>query len=135
MPRPVHTPLTPVRIELPNGDRYHLHPRPADLEGFLAPEREPHLAPGITPVRILVHPIDHAAYAVSLAPDELEELLRRADREKAELAGQPPPRPLPEEEPAPGRGQRDPEAHRLGPNVAEPPDPGHRGAHRLRRRP
>lgn len=133
MPRPVHTPLAPVRLELPNGDRYHLHPRAADLEGWLDPARVPHLGPGISPVRVRVHTTDSGTYVVSLAPGELDELLARARHDLAQLADLPAEPPEPEQ-PARGRGQLDPESRRLGPNVAEPPDPGHRGGHRRKRR-
>ena len=67
-PKSVHTPADqPVVLELPTGDRYHLHPRPADLEGYLAPERVPHLQPGIAPIKVQV---THGAagYVVTLAP-------------------------------------------------------------------
>lgn len=77
-PRPVHTPVEEsVVLELPNGDRYHLHPQPAEFEGYLAPQRVPHLTPGIAPIKVQV---THGAagYWVTLAPDELETLLRRA---------------------------------------------------------
>lgn len=130
MPRPVHTPEVPIRLELPSGDRYHLHPRQADLQGWLAPERAPRLRPGVTPVQVRVTG-SGPAYTVTLAPDELDEILRRAEREIATLAEHTPAPPEPRD-PTRGRGQRDPEARRLGPNVASPPDPGHRGTHRHR---
>jgi hypothetical protein len=132
MQRPVHTPEAPVRLELPNGDRYHLHPRLADLEGYLAPERAPHLEPGITPVKVHVTRAG-AVYTVTLAPGELETLLQHARRETAELT-ELPLAPLQPHDPTRGRGQRDPEARRLGPNVESAPDPGHRGTHRQRRK-
>ncbi len=131
-PRPVHTPIEqPVVLELPTGDRYHLHPRPADLEGFLAPERVPHLQPGIAPIKVRV---THgpAGYVVSLAPDELEALLRRA-RLEGEALRERPPRPEAAHDPGRGQGQRDPDARRLGPNADSAPDPGHRGPKRVRR--
>jgi len=128
MPRPVHTPEEPVRLELPNGDRYHLRPRPGDLEGFLAPARVPHLEPGITPIEVQVTRTG-ATYTVRLAPDELETLLRHARREEEQLTEQPPVPPAPHD-PTRGRGRHDPDTRRLGPNVAEPPDPAHRGTHR-----
>ena len=131
-PKPVHAPPEqPVVLELPNGDRYHLHPRPAEFEGYLAPERVPHLKPGIAPIRVQV---THGAagYTVTLAPDELKTLLRRARLENEALR-QRPPRPAAAHDPARGQGQRDPEAHRLGPNADAPPDPGHRGPKRVRR--
>jgi hypothetical protein len=125
-PRPVHAPPEqPVVLELPNGDRYHLHPRPAEFEGYLAPERIPHLTPGVAPVKVrATH--GEAGYWVSLGPDELETLLRRAQLE-TEVLGQRPPRPRAEPAPTRGRGQRDARARRRGPNVDRAPDPGHRG--------
>jgi hypothetical protein len=131
-PRPVHTPAEPVVLELPNGDRYHLHPRPAEFEGYLAPERVPHLKAGIAPITVQVTH-GEAGYTVTLAPDELETLLRRA-RLETETLRERPPRPAAAHDPMRGQGQRDPEAHRLGPNVDAPPDPRHRGAKRLRRK-
>jgi hypothetical protein len=128
-PRPVHLPAkAKVTLELPSGDRYHLHPRPADLEGYLAPERVPHLTVGISPVKVQV---EHGAatYLVSLAPDELEVLLRRARLETKALAERPP-RPTPSPNPPRGRGRRDPRARRLGPNADHSPDPEHRGPER-----
>jgi hypothetical protein len=131
-PRPVHAPREqPVVLELPSGDRYHLHPRPADLEGFLAPQHVPHLEPGIAPITVRV---THgpAGYTVSLAPDELEGLLRRA-RLEGEALHERPPRPEPAHDPGRGQGQRDPDARRLGPNADGAPDPGHRGPKPVRR--
>jgi hypothetical protein len=133
-PRPVHTLADqPVVLELPTGDRYHLQPRPADLEGYLAPERVPHLQLGIAPIKVQV---THGAagYVVTLAPDELKALLRRAQLEADALA-QRPPRPATAHDPARGQGQRDAQAHRLGPNADHSPDPGHRGPNPLRRKP
>jgi hypothetical protein len=120
-------------IELPNGDRYHVHPGPADLEGYLAPEHVPHLEAGVIPIQVRVTRAG-AGYSVNLAPDELDSLLRRA---RLEVLGQEehPPEPARPRDPARGVGQRDPDAHRLGPNVAAAPDPGHRGTHRRRRKP
>lgn len=133
-PKPVHTPADqPVMLELPTGDRYHLHPRPADLEGYFAPERIPHLKPGIAPIRVQVTH-GEAGYVVSLAPDELEALLRHAQLEADALA-QRPPRPAAEHDPARGQGQRDAQARRLGPNADRSPDSGHRGPNPLRRKP
>jgi hypothetical protein len=132
--KPVDTPADqPVILELPTGDRYHIHPRPAEFEGYLAPERVPHLRPGIAPIKVRV---THgpAGYVVTLAPDELEALLRRAQLE-ADVLAQRPPRPAAEPDPARGQGQRDAEAHRLGPNADRAPDPGHRGPRPLRRKP
>jgi len=131
--RPVHTPLSPMLLELPNGDRYRIHPRPADLEGYLEPDRVPRLQAGITPVQVRVTRAG-AGYTVTLAPDELQILLRRAHREIEGLIETPSLAPSPRD-PTEGRGQRDPEARRLGPNVSNPPDPGHRGTHRHRRKP
>jgi len=132
--RPVHAPAEPlVRLELPNGDRYHLHPRPADLEGYLSPEHVPHLRPGATAIKVRVERAD-AGYSITLAPDELQALLRRARLETEELVRHPP-EPAPLHDPVRGRGQRDPEAHRLGPNADHAPDPGHRGTRRRRRKP
>lgn len=128
MPRPVHTPEQPVRLELPNGNRYHLHPRTADLEGYLAPNRTPHVEAGITLTRVQVTRAG-AVYTVTLAPDELGTLLQRARRETADLTDRPP-APSEPKDPTRGRGQRDPEARRLGPNADSAPDPGHRGTHR-----
>lgn len=96
--KPVDAPADqPVILELPTGDRYHIHPRPAEFEGYLAPERVPHLRPGIAPIKVRV---THgpAGYLVTLAPDELEALLRRAQLE-ADVLAQRPPRPA--AEPAP----------------------------------
>ena len=133
-PRPVHTPFEqPVVLELPAGDRYQLHPRPAEFEGYLAPERVPHLKPGITPIKVRVTR-GAAGYTVSLAPDELETLLRRA-RLETEALNQRPARPAAEHDPDRGQGRRDPDAHRLGPNTESSPDPGHRGPRPLRRKP
>lgn len=128
MPKRVHTPGEPVRLELPNGNRYHLHPRPADLEGYLAPDRTPHVGGGITPTKVQVTRAG-AVYAVTLAPDELGTLLQRARREVTDLAERPP-APTEPKDPTRGRGQRDPEARRLGPNADSAPDPGHRRTHR-----
>jgi hypothetical protein len=133
-PRPVHTPPEePVVLELPSGDRYRLHPRPAEFEGYLAPQRVPHLTPGIAPIKVQV---THGAagYWVMLAPDELETLLRRAQLE-TEALRQRPRRPAAAQDPARGQGQRDAQAHRLGPNANGAPDSGHRGAKPLRRKP
>jgi hypothetical protein len=118
-------------LELPSGDRYHLHPRPADFEGFLAPERVPHLEPGMAPIKVQV---THgpAGYTVSLSPDELEGLLRRA-RLEVEALGERPPRPEAAHDPGRGQGQRDSQARRLGPNADTAPDPGHRGPKPIRR--
>jgi hypothetical protein len=80
VPRPVHTPLSPVLLELPNGDRYRIHPRPADLEGYLEPDRVPRLPAGSRTHRVRVTPAG-AGYTVTLAPDELQALLQRAQRE------------------------------------------------------
>jgi hypothetical protein len=133
-PRSVHTPADqPVMLELPSGDRYHLHPRQADLEGYLAPDRVPHVKPGIAPIKVQVAH-GEAGYLVSLAPDELETLLRRARLEVEALAERPP-RPAASHDPARGQGQRDPQARRLGPNADRSPDPGHRGPTRRRRKP
>ncbi len=132
--RPDHTPADQrVVLELPTGDRYHLRPRPAELEGYLAPERVPHLKPGIAPIKVQV---THGAagYVVTLAPDELEALLRHAQLEADALAERPP-RPAAENDPARGQGQRDARAHRLGPNADHSPDSGHRGSNPLRRKP
>ena len=124
-PRPVHSPPPPpVVLELPNGDRYHLHPRPADLEGYLAPDHVPHLEPGIAPIRVRVTQAE-TGYTVALAPDEVQE---------ATLV-QHPPVPARPPDPDRGRGQRDPDARRLGPNADHSPDPGHRGTRRRRRKP
>ena len=132
-PRPVHMPPPPPILELPNGDRYHLHPRPADLEGYLAPEHVPHLEPGVEPVRVRVIR-GESGHTIALAPDELEALLREARLETEQLTEHPPvPKAAPD--PTRGRGLRDPEAHRLGPNVDHAPDPGHRGTSRSRRKP
>ena len=128
MPRPVHPPEAALRLELPNGERYHIHPRPADLEGYLAPERVPHLGPGVAPVEVQVTR-EGAAYTVRLAPSELEILLQRAEAEVGRLTEHPPLPPEPHD-PNRGRGQRDPAARRLGPNVGDAPDPGHKGVHR-----
>jgi len=131
-PRAVHLPPPPPVPQLPSGDRYHLHPRAADLEGYIAPARVPRLQPGIEPVRVNIVR-GEAGYTIALAPDELEELLREARLETAALSEHPPlPEPL--REPTRGRGQRDPAAHRLGPNVADAPDPGHRGPTARRRK-
>jgi hypothetical protein len=133
-PKAVHTPGDErVMLELPSGDRYRLRPRPADLEGHLAPDRVPHLKPGIAPIKVQVTQ-GEAGYLVSLAPDELGTLLRRARLEVEALAERPP-RPAAAHAPAAGQGQRDPQARRLGPNAGQSPDPGHRGPRRLRRRP
>jgi hypothetical protein len=133
-PRPVHTPADQlVVLELPTGDRYHLHPRPADVEGYLAPERVPHLKAGISPIKVQVAR-GATGYTVTLAPDELEALLRHAQLEVEALAERPP-RPAAEHDPARGQGQRDARAHRLGPNADRSPDPGHRGPSPLRRKP
>lgn len=132
--KPVDAPADqPVILELPTGDRYHIHPRPAEFEGYLAPDRVPHLRPGIAPIKVRV---THgpAGYVVTLAPDELEALLRRA-RLETDVLAQRPPRPAAEPDPARGQGQRDAEAHRLGPNADRAPDPGHRGPRPLRRKP
>ena len=131
-PTAVHLPPPPPVLELPSGDRYHLHPRTADIEGYLAPDRVPRLEPGIEPLRVKVTR-GESGYAVSLAPDELQELLRHA-RLETEALKEHPPRPEPVPDPTQGRGQRDPAAHRLGPNVAEAPDPGHRGTAARRRK-
>jgi hypothetical protein len=133
-PKPIHTPADqPAVLELPTGERYHIHPRPADLEGYLAPERVPHLKPGIAPIKVQV---THGAagYMVTLAPDELEALLRRAQLQ-AHAPAERPPRPAAAHDPTRGQGQRDPEAHRLGPNADGSPDSGHRGPKPLRRKP
>jgi hypothetical protein len=131
-PRPVHMPPPPPVLELPNGDRYHLHPRTSDIEGYIAPDRIPRLEAGIEPVRVTIIR-GESGYTVALAPDELEELLRNARLEREALSEHPP-LPEPVREPTRGRGQRDPAAHRLGPNVAEAPDPGHRGTRARRRK-
>jgi hypothetical protein len=131
-PRAVHLPPPPPVLELPSGDRYHLHPRPADLEGYLAPDRVPHLEPGIEPVRVRVTR-GSSGYTVALAPDELTALLRDARRE-TEALKEHPPVPEPVQDPTRGRGQRDPAAHRLGPNVDHAPDPGHQGTTARRRK-
>jgi hypothetical protein len=132
-PRPVHLPPPPPVLELPNGDRYHLHPRRADIEGYLAPDRIPRVEPGIEPVRVTISR-GESGYTVALAPDDLEELLRNARLETESLSEHPPGLPEAVREPTRGRGQRDPAAHRLGPNVAEAPDPGHRGTTARRRK-
>jgi hypothetical protein len=130
----VHTPADQVvMLELPSGDRYHLYPRQADVEGYLACDRVLHLKPGIAPIKVQVTH-GKAGYLVSLAPEELETLLRRARLEVEALAG-PPPRPAASHDPARGQGQRDSQARRLGPNADRAPDPGHRGPRRLRRKP
>jgi hypothetical protein len=49
-PTAVHLP--PPQPVLPSGDRYHLHPRTADIEGYLPPDRVPRLQPGLEPVRV-----------------------------------------------------------------------------------
>ena len=131
-PRAVHVPPPPPVLELPSGDRYHLHPRPADLEGYLAPDHVPHLKPGVEPVRVRVAR-GSSGYTVALAPDELAALLRNARRE-SEALKEHPPVPEPETDPARGRGQRDPAAHRLGPNADHAPDPGHQGTTARRRK-
>jgi len=120
-------------LQLPTGDRYHLHPRPADLEGYLAPDRVPHLKSGSAPILVRVTH-GEAGYSVALAPDELKTLLRRA-RLEAEALEEHPPEPARPRDPSRGQGQRDPDARRLGPNADHPPDPGHRGPRRRRRKP
>ena len=55
-PTAVHLPPPQPVLELPSGDRYHLHPRTADIEGYLAPDRVPRLQPGLEPVRVWDHP-------------------------------------------------------------------------------
>src|SRR5688572_2453567 len=97
---------------LPNGDRYHIHPRPADLEGYLEPDRVPRLQTGMTPVQVRVTRAD-VGYTVALAPDELQVLLQHARREVEGLSETPSLPPSPHD-PTEGRGQRDPEARRLG---------------------
>lgn len=123
----------PVHLELPEGERYELHPNARDLKGYLRPEHVPHLKPGIAAIKVRVTH-GESGYQVSLAPDELELLLRRA-RLEAESQVEHAPQPKAMLDPSRGQGTRDPETHRLGPNVDHRPDPGHRGQHRLQRKP
>jgi hypothetical protein len=133
-PKSPHVPTgQPTILELPGGDRYHLHPQAADIEGYLAPDRVPRLKAGAAAIEIQVTQ-GGGAYTVRLAPDELKALLRHARLESEALGGRPPGPEAPHD-PSRGRGRHDPAARRWGPTVDHAPDAGHRGPTRRRRKP
>ena len=129
MPHGPSRPLGPVLLRLPSGAQYHLDVNSDDLAVRLAPGRIAPEEPG-PPVELeVIHRGER--YSIPVGAKELAGLLSQATLEADHAAGHPAqPRPVPD--PSRGRGLRDPEAHRLGPNTDRQQDPGHRGAGRRR---
>jgi len=114
----------PIVLRLPSGAQYRLDLSSDELARWLAPGRTAPLETG-PPLEVEVtHRGERHAIPVSAA--ELRRLLSRCTLEADHAAGHPE-RPWPVANPLRGRGLRDPDAHRLGPNVDRAPDPGHRG--------
>ena len=122
----------PVILELPDASRYEMGRRSRKLDKYLDGDHVPRLKPGVAAVRVNVSR-GARGYVVSLAPGELETLLRHANPVFEPQAKRPPRSPA-ESNPPRGEGLHDPAAHRLGPNVDHRPDPGHRGTDPLRRK-
>jgi hypothetical protein len=122
-------PLEPILLRVPGGAQYHLDASRDDLADWRAPGRHapPHSGP---PLEVEVVR-GGERYAIPVGPGELAHLLSRATLAADHAAGLPD-QPPPVANPARGRGLRDPEAHRLGPNVDRAPDPGHKGVKRRR---
>jgi hypothetical protein len=129
MPHGPSHPLGPVLLRLPNGAQYHLDVNSDDLAARLAPGRIAPTEPG-PPVELeVIH--RGGRHSIPVGPKELAGLLSHATLEADHASGHAAqPRPVPD--PSRGRGLRDPDAHRLGPNASRPQDPGHRGAGRRR---
>ena len=118
----------PVVLRVPGGAQYHLELGSEELAGWLEPGRRAPLEPGPALEVEMLHA--GKRYTIPVGAGELAHLLSRATLEREHLSGHPEPRPVPN--PARGRGLRDPDAHRLGPNVDRAPDPGHRGQRQRR---
>ena len=126
--RPSH-PLGPVVLHLPSGAQYHLDVSSDDLAARLAPGRTAPDEPG-PPIELeVIH--REGRYTIPVGARELAHLLSQATLEADHVAGRgKQPRPIPD--PSRGRGLRDPDAHRLGPNAGRAQDAEHRGQRRGR---
>jgi hypothetical protein len=120
--------LEPIVLRVPGGTQYHLNVSRDDLAGWMAPDRKAPEQPG-PPLEV---EISHRGerYVIPVGAGELAHLLSQATLE-ADHAGGHPEQPRPVPNPARGRGLRDPDAHRLGPNAGTQ-DPAHRGITRRR---
>jgi hypothetical protein len=120
--------LEPIVLRVPSGAQYHLNVSRDDLAGWMAPGRKAPQQPG-PPVEV---EINHQGerYTIPVGAGELAHLLSQATLEADHAAGHPE-QPRPVANPSRGRGLRDPDAHRLGPNAGAQ-DPGHRGITRRR---
>lgn len=119
----------PVLLRVPSGAQYHLELSSDQLAAWLAPGRKAPLEPGPALEVEVIHP--GGRYVIPVGAGELAHLLSQATLEREHATGRPEqPRPIPN--PSRGRGLRDPEAHRLGPNADRALDPGHRGHNRRR---
>lgn len=122
-------PRGPVVLHLPGGAQYHLDVNTDDLAARLAPGRKAPAEPG-PPIELeVIHRTGR--YSIAVGAKELAALLSQASLEADHVAGRPR-QPRPEPDPSRGRGMRDPDAHRLGPNADRAQDAGHRGQRRGR---
>jgi hypothetical protein len=123
--------LEPIVLRVPSGAQYHLDLSSDDLAGWLAPGRKPPLEPGLALEVEVIR--GGRRYAIRVGAGELAHLLSQATLQREHTTGHPE-QPRPVANPSRGRGLRDPDAHRLGPNVDRALDPGRRG-HKRRRTP
>lgn len=122
-------PLGPVVLHLPSGAQYHLDVDSDELAARLAPGRKAPDEPG-PPVELeIIH--RGGRYTIPVGAKELADLLSQATLEADHVAGRgKQPKAIPD--PSRGRGMRDPEAHRLGPNPGRAQNAEHRGQRRGR---
>ena len=118
----------PIVLRVPSGAQYHLNVSSDDLAGWMAPGRKAPQQPG-PPVEVEITR-GGERYTIPVGAGELAHLLSQATLEADHATGHPEPPPV--ANPLRGRGLRDPDAHRLGPNADRAQDPGHRGVKRRR---
>lgn len=116
--------LEPVVVRVPSGAQYHLELSSDDLARWLAPGRKAPAEPG--PALEVEVTRRGGRYTIPVGAGELAHLLSQATLEREHATGHAE-QPRPVANPSRGRGLRDPDAHRLGPNVDRTRDPGRRG--------